>query len=182
MNDNTNTVEGGNEKLLGHTSQIVAAFVSNNAIEATAISNIIALTYSALSGLATGPAIEPERAPQEPAVSIRASIKPDYLVCLEDGKKVKMLKRYLRTHFDLSPEDYRRKWGLPSDYPMVAPNYSDKRRTLAKSIGLGTKRRGTAAVEADDSAPKAAAKKPSKKVSAKVEEPKVEAEQQTVEA
>src|SRR3546814_4400820 len=79
---------------------------------------------------------------QEPAVSIRASIKPDYIVCLEDGKKLKMLRRHLMTHYNMTPEDYRAKWNLPKDYPMVAPNYAEKRRALAKAIGLGTKGRG----------------------------------------
>ena len=84
---------------------------------------------------------EPE-AKQEPAVSIRASVKPDYLVCLEDGKKLQMLRRHLMTHYGMTPDDYRAKWNLPKDYPMVAPNYTEKRRALAKEIGLGTKGRG----------------------------------------
>jgi predicted transcriptional regulator len=85
----------------------------------------------------------PEPRP-EPKVSVRSSIKPDYLVCLEDGKRLKMLKRHLRTHYAMTPDQYRQKWGLNSDYPMVAPNYAEQRRALAKSIGLGTKRRDTA--------------------------------------
>jgi len=80
---------------------------------------------------------------QEPAVSIRSSIKPDFIVCLEDGKKLKMLKRHLMTHYQMTPEQYRTKWNLPAEYPMVAPNYAEQRRTLAKKIGLGTKRRKT---------------------------------------
>ena len=80
---------------------------------------------------------------QEPAVSVRASIKPDYIVCLEDGKKLKMLKRHLMTHYQMTPDEYRQKWGLSADYPMVAPNYAEQRRALAKKIGLGTKRRRT---------------------------------------
>ena len=100
---------------------------------------LIQNVHGALSGLSTEkPA---PQAKQEPAVSVRASIKPDYLVCLEDGKKLKMLKRHLMTHYQMTPEDYRAKWGLPADYPMVAPSYAEQRRSLAKKIGLGTARR-----------------------------------------
>ncbi len=88
--------------------------------------------------------VKPEAKKQEPAVSIRSSIKPDFIVCLEDGKKLKMLKRHLMTHYQMTPDQYRAKWNLPADYPMVAPNYAEQRRTLAKKIGLGTKRRKTA--------------------------------------
>jgi predicted transcriptional regulator len=95
--------------------------------------------FDALSGLGGVPVVVTPK--QEPAVSIRASIKPDYVVCLEDGKKLKMLKRHLMTHYQMTPDDYRAKWGLPADYPMVAPNYAEQRRTLAKKIGLGTSRR-----------------------------------------
>ena len=92
---------------------------------------------------------EPVAAPEvkpEPAVSVRSSIKPDFIICLEDGKKLKMLKRHLMTHYQMTPDDYRAKWGLPADYPMVAPNYAEQRRNLAKKIGLGTKRRRTTRV------------------------------------
>jgi predicted transcriptional regulator len=97
--------------------------------------------HAALAGLS-----QPAPAPEvklEPAVSVRSSIKPDYIICLEDGKKLKMLKRHLMTHYQMTPDDYRAKWSLPADYPMVAPNYAEQRRTLAKKIGLGTKRRRT---------------------------------------
>ena len=95
--------------------------------------------HGALSGLgADGQSLE---TPPEPAVSVRASVKPDYIVCLEDGKKLKMLKRYLRSNYNMSPEEYRAKWGLPADYPMVAPNYAAQRSEFAKKIGLGTTRR-----------------------------------------
>ena len=125
------------ETLITLTSDIVAAHVSNNSVSADEVSNLITNVYTALEGLGhSQPAEEPK---PEPAVSIRASIKPDYLVCLEDGKKLKMLRRYLRTNYDMSPEEYREKWGLPSDYPMVAPNYAETRRELAKKIGLGRK-------------------------------------------
>jgi predicted transcriptional regulator len=103
--------------------------------------NLIQNVHSALSGIAgSSAAAEPK---PEPKVSIRASIKPDYIVCLEDGKRLKMLKRHLMTHYNMTPDQYRQKWGLPADYPMVAPNYAEQRRALAKSIGLGTKRRRT---------------------------------------
>lgn len=125
------------ETLITLTSDIVAAHVSNNSVSADEVSNLITNVYSALSGLGQQPAAEePAR---EPAVSVRASVKPDYLVCLEDGKKLKMLRRYLRTNYNMSPEEYRERWNLPADYPMVAPNYAETRRELAKKIGLGRK-------------------------------------------
>lgn len=127
------------ETLITLTADIVAAHVSNNSVAVSDLPVLIANVHSALSGLG-GPVIEPE-VKQEPAVSIRASIKPDFIVCLEDGKKLKMLKRHLMTHYKMTPEQYRAKWNLPADYPMVAPNYAEQRRTLAKKIGLGTKRR-----------------------------------------
>lgn len=123
------------QTLIAFTSNIVEAYVSNNSAELDEVPVLINNVYSALSGLGGGTTKEEER--PEPAVSVRASVKPDYLVCLEDGKKLKMLKRYLRTNYDMSPEEYRERWNLPSDYPMVAPNYAEKRRELAKKIGLG---------------------------------------------
>ncbi len=127
------------ETLVSLTADIVAAHVSNNSVSVSDLPLLIANVHGALSGLGR-PAAEPE-VKQEPAVSIRASIKPDYIVCLEDGKKLKMLKRHLMTHYQMTPEQYRAKWNLPADYPMVAPNYAEQRRSLAKKIGLGTKRR-----------------------------------------
>ncbi|WP_443970581.1 MucR family transcriptional regulator [Sphingobium sp. CR28] len=132
-------VSGQEEMLVTLTSDIVAAHVSNNSVAVSDLPLLISNVYGALSGL-RNPAPAPEVKP-EPAVSIRSSIKPDYIVCLEDGKKLKMLKRHLMTHYGLTPDDYRAKWGLPADYPMVAPNYADQRRNLAKKIGLGTTRR-----------------------------------------
>ena len=126
-----------NETLITLTSDIVAAHVSNNSVAVEEVPQLITSIYGALSGLGGPEEAEEER--PEPAVSIRASVKPDYLVCLEDGKKLKMLKRYLRTNYDMSPEEYRARWDLPADYPMVAPNYAEKRRELAKKIGLGRK-------------------------------------------
>ena len=126
------------ETLVTLTADIVAAHVSNNSVAVNDLPQLISNIHGALSGL-TGMAAEEAR--PEPKVPIRSSIKPDYIVCLEDGKRLKMLKRHLMTHYSLTPDQYRQKWGLPSDYPMVAPNYAEQRRTLAKSIGLGTKRR-----------------------------------------
>ena len=130
------------ESLVSLTADIVAAHVSNNSVAVSDLPILIQNVHGALTGLGSAPA-EPE-VKQEPAVSVRASVKPDYIVCLEDGKKLKMLKRHLMTHYQMTPEQYRAKWNLPADYPMVAPNYAEQRRTLAKKIGLGTKRRKTA--------------------------------------
>ena len=125
------------ETLITLTSDIVAAHVSNNDVTVDDVPSLITNVFSALSTLGQSEEVVEER--PEPAVSIRASVKPDYIVCLEDGKKLKMLKRYLRTNYDMTPEEYRARWNLPSDYPMVAPNYAEKRRDLAKKIGLGRK-------------------------------------------
>jgi predicted transcriptional regulator len=119
------------------TADIVAAHVSNNSVSVGEISTLIQNVHGAIIGLSGGVAAPAERA--EPAVSIRSSIKPDYIVCLDDGKKLKMLKRHIMTHYGMTPDQYRTKWGLPADYPMVAPNYAETRRTLAKAIGLGRK-------------------------------------------
>ena len=128
------------ETMITLTADIVAAHVSNNSVAVNDLPTLISNIHGALSAL-VGPAPAAPEVKQEPAVSIRASIKPDYVVCLEDGKKLKMLKRHLMTHYNMTPDQYRAKWGLPADYPMVAPNYAEQRRTLAKSIGLGTKGR-----------------------------------------
>jgi len=130
------------ETFITLTADIVAAHVSNNSVAVNDLPTLIANVHMALAKL-DSPAPLPE-VKQEPAVSIRTSIKPDYVVCLEDGKKLKMLKRHLMTHYQMTPDQYRAKWGLPADYPMVAPNYAEQRRTLAKKIGLGTKRRRVA--------------------------------------
>jgi predicted transcriptional regulator len=132
-------LESAEDTLLALTADIVAAHVSNNSVAVNDLPNLIQNVHSALSGI-SGKAAAPEPKP-EPKVSIRASVKPDYIVCLEDGKKLKMLKRHLMTHYNMTPDQYRQKWGLSADYPMVAPNYAEQRRNLAKSIGLGTKRR-----------------------------------------
>ena len=127
------------EALVTLTADIVAAHVSNNSVAISDIPLVIRSVHEALAGL--GNAEEPE-VKQEPAVSIRSSVKPDYIVCLEDGKKMKMLRRHLATDHGMTPDDYRAKWNLPKDYPMVSPNYAEKRRALALEIGLGTKGRG----------------------------------------
>ena len=124
------------ETLISLTSDIVAAHVSNNNVAVEDMPTLIQNVFGALQGLG---ATQPVEERPEPAVSIRASIKPDYLVCLEDGKKMKMLKRYLMTQYGMTPEQYRARWNLPADYPMVAPEYAEKRRKLAKDIGLGRK-------------------------------------------
>lgn len=122
------------ELLVTLTADIVAAHVSNNSVAVSDIALLVKNVHGALSGLST---VEVIAVPLEPAVPIRNSIKKDHIVCLDDGKKLKMLKRHLMTHYGMTPDDYRTKWGLPADYPMVAPDYAEVRRTLAKKIGLG---------------------------------------------
>jgi predicted transcriptional regulator len=128
------------EMLVTLTADIVAAHVSNNSVAISDIPLVIRSVHEALAGLSAN--AEPEPEPQQPAVSVRSSVKPDYIVCLEDGKKLTMMRRYLMTNFGMTPDEYRAKWNLPKDYPMTAPNYTEKRRELAKQIGLGTKGRG----------------------------------------
>jgi predicted transcriptional regulator len=121
-------------------AQIVAAYVGNNPVPAGDLPKLIADVHRALEQTATGNPAKDGQADARPAINIKKSITPDYLICLEDGKKFKSLKRHLRTHFNLSPEQYREKWGLPADYPMVAPNYASARSSLAKNMGLGQRR------------------------------------------
>ena len=125
------------ETLITLTSDIVAAHVSNNSVAVDDVPALISNVYSALAGLG-GTGVAEESRP-DPAVSVRASVKKDHIICLDCGKKMKMLKRHLSTEHDMTPEDYRQRWDLPSDYPMVAPEYADTRRDLAKKIGLGRK-------------------------------------------
>ncbi|AMG74901.1 MucR family transcriptional regulator [Sphingopyxis granuli] len=132
--------DDNSENLLTLTTDIVAAHVSNNSVGIADLPDLIGRVHAALAGLGTEAAAPAEEL--KPAVSIRASVKPDYIVCLDDGKKLKMLRRHLMTHYGMTPDDYRAKWSLPKDYPMVAPAYAEKRRELAKAIGLGTKGRG----------------------------------------
>lgn len=126
------------ENLITLTADIVAAHVSNNSVAVNDIATLVANVHRALSSLNEPTPVEEVK--QEPAVSVRSSIKPDFIVCLEDGKKLKMLKRHLMTHYQMTPADYRTKWNLPADYPMVSPNYAQQRKELALKIGLGRKR------------------------------------------
>ncbi len=142
-----------NETLLTLTADIVAAHVSNNNVALADLATMIERVHGALAALGGEPA-EPEL---KPAVSVRASVKPDHLVCLEDGKKMKMLRRHLATDHGLTPDEYRAKWGLPATYPMVASDYSERRRVLAKEIGLGTKGGRKASVTKAKTAPAATA-------------------------
>ncbi|MBO1081797.1 MucR family transcriptional regulator [Roseomonas haemaphysalidis] len=135
--------EMANQHLLELTAQIVAAHVSNNPVSLPEVPSLIEQVHRTLASLgraAPTPALVAER--PEPAVSIKKSVTDEFLICLEDGKKLKMLKRHLRTAYDMTPEQYRERWNLPPDYPMVAPNYAKHRSSLAKQIGLGTKPRG----------------------------------------
>ena len=131
--------DNGAELLIELTAEIVAAYVSNNSVAANDLPNVISQVHAALGG-ATMPVEEVVEKPK-PAVSIRRSIQNDYLICLEDGQKFKSLKRHLMTHHGLTPEQYREKWELPADYPMVAPAYAEARSRLAKEMGLGQKRK-----------------------------------------
>lgn len=127
------------DKLVELSASVVGAYVSHNALSAGDLPKLITQVHQALIAL-VGPA-PVEAAPElKPAVPVKKSITPDYLICLEDGKKFKSLKRHLRTHFNLTPEQYREKWGLPADYPMVAPNYANSRSNLAKNMGLGQRK------------------------------------------
>ena len=132
------TVEG-QPAFLTLSVDIVSAFVSNNPVPAPELPSLIAAVHATLHGLCQPPAAPTEDL--RPAVSVRRSVQPDFIVCLEDGKKFKSLKRHLRTHYNMTPDEYRQKWGLPPDYPMVAPSYAAARSSLAKSMGLGHQRR-----------------------------------------
>jgi predicted transcriptional regulator len=127
----------GNTKLVELASQIVASYVANHQVPQADLPRLIDEVFRSLAKTMGGEAPKEELHDTRPAVSVKKSITPDYLVCLEDGKKFKSLKRHLRTHYNLTPEQYREKWNLPADYPMVAPNYAVARSSLAKSMGLG---------------------------------------------
>lgn len=124
------------DDLMRMTSEIVASFVSNNPVTADGLPEVIRSVYRTVSGLAGAPEVRVEEKPK-PAVPVSKSVTNDYIVCLEDGRKLKMLKRYLRSRYDMSPDEYRRRWGLSADYPMVAPSYTERRSEFAKKIGLG---------------------------------------------
>jgi predicted transcriptional regulator len=123
------------------TADIVSAYVSNNTVSSAEIPSLISQVYSALTRVSTGAAVAGPAEPLKPAVSIKRSIRPEYLICLEDGKKFKSLKRHLGTQYQMTPDQYRAKWNLPADYPMVAPKYAAVRSRLAKQMGLGQQRR-----------------------------------------
>jgi predicted transcriptional regulator len=124
------------DELLRMTAEVVSAYVSNNTLATGQLADVIQAVYNSLRGL-EGQVAEPPSEPLKPAVPVRKSVTPEYLVCLEDGKKLKMLKRYLRARYKMSPDEYRKRWNLPPDYPMVAPNYAQRRSDFAKKIGLG---------------------------------------------
>ncbi len=126
-------------EILRMAVDIVSAYVGNNTVATDQVPDVISSVYASLSSL-DGLQSEANAEPLKPAVSVRRSVNPDYIVCLEDGKKLKMLKRHLRAAYNLTPDDYRAKWGLPADYPMVAPNYASQRSEFAKKIGLGRKK------------------------------------------
>ncbi len=139
MSEN-NTAKFPQGEILRMTAEVVSAYVSNNLLPATQIADTIKSVYGSLNALESGLG-GVKREPLKPAVSIRKSVTPDFVICLEDGKKLKMLKRHLRTTYNLTPDEYRAKWGLAPDYPMVAPNYAAQRSAFAKKIGLGRKAR-----------------------------------------
>ena len=142
MDDTADAASGYETDLIELSSGIVSAYVSHNALSPTDLTRLISEVHGALRALQSNEVPAPPPEELKPAVSVRKSVAPDYIVCLEDGKKFKSLKRHLRTHYNMSPEEYREKWGLPTDYPMVAPNYSATRSKLAKDNGLGRKAAG----------------------------------------
>ena len=157
------------DEILTMTTQIVSAYVSHNELSGSQIPEVIRSVYATLNAQKSGGAAAAQ-APQKPAVTVRKSITPEFIICLEDGKKLKMLKRHLRTTYGLTPEEYRAKWGLSADYPMVAPNYAAQRSAFAKKIGLGRKATKPAAKAKAKPAAKSAAKakaKPAAKSAAK---------------
>jgi predicted transcriptional regulator len=136
---------GSVRELPALTTQIVAAYVANNTVAVNDLPGLIRQVHAALANVGGDVVVTPER--PQPAVPIKRSVMPDFIVCLEDGKKLKMLKRHLKTAFNMTPEEYRERWDLPPDYPMVAPNYASQRSRLAKEIGLGTRARRRRAAE-----------------------------------
>lgn len=138
MNDTNGAMAASDSDLIELSTDIVSAYVSHNSVSPSDLPRLIADVHNALKALQSNEAPAPVEE-LKPAVPVRKSVAPDYIICLEDGKKFKSLKRHLRTHYNLSPEEYREKWGLPADYPMVAPSYSATRSKLAKDNGLGRK-------------------------------------------
>lgn len=137
MSERTEPRKVAHDELLRMTTDVVSAYLTQNRLGAADVPNVIGTVYSSLAGLNGRGKVVPPVGELKPAVAIKRSVMPDHIVCLEDGKKLKMLKRHLRTTYGLSPEEYRAKWGLPADYPMVAPNYAAQRSDFAKKIGLG---------------------------------------------
>lgn len=133
------TDKANNEEILVLTTEIVSSYLSNNTVSAGDVPGLIEQVFRALNNVSTG-AVEIKAERPQPAVSIKKSVTPDYIICLEDGKQLKMLKRHLMTSYGMTPEEYRERWNLPADYPMTAPNYAKQRSRLAKKIGLGKKR------------------------------------------
>ena len=131
-----NEEKSSQSEILRMTAEVVASYLGNNMLASAQIPEVINTVYGALVGINAGGG-EGKAEPQKPAVPLKKSITPEYIICLEDGKKLKMLKRHLRTTYGLTPDEYRTKWGLPSEYPMVAPNYAAQRSAFAKKIGLG---------------------------------------------
>lgn len=136
MTDDSRQENIDSTELLRMTTEVVSAYLMNNTVAAAQIPEVINTVYESLTRLNTE-TVEPESEPIKPAVPVRRSVTPEYIICLEDGKRLKMLKRHLRTTYNMTPEEYRAKWGLPADYPMVAPNYAAQRSEFAKKIGLG---------------------------------------------
>ena len=137
MNAPKDQSEISQQDLLRLSTDVVASYVSNNTVSASSIPDLIRAVHDSLASIGKAEPVTAPAEKQRPAVPVSKSIQEDYIVCLEDGKRLKMLKRYLRSKYDMSPDDYRRKWGLPSDYPMVAPAYANRRSEFAKQIGLG---------------------------------------------
>lgn len=140
MTERTEPKKVPHGELMRMTTDVVTAYLAQNRLGAVEVSRVISTVYSSLAGL-DGKGVRSANEAQKPAVPVKRSVMPDHIVCLEDGKKLKMLKRHLRTTYGLSPEEYRAKWGLPPDYPMVAPDYAAQRSAFAKKIGLGHGRR-----------------------------------------
>lgn len=138
MSESTPTLSHG--QILRLVTDVIANYLKKNPVPAAELPTVINSVYAALTGPQTAPAPAPEQRP-EPAVPVKRSVTPDYIICLEDGKKLKMLKRHLATAYGLTPEEYRQRWNLAADYPMVAPNYAKQRSSLAKQIGLGSRAR-----------------------------------------
>jgi MucR family transcriptional regulator, transcriptional regulator of exopolysaccharide biosynthesis len=145
--------------LTGLTADIVSAYVAHNALTGDKLPDLIGSVYGALSR-ASVQGVEPEKVELKPAVAIKKSVTPEYIICLEDGKKFKSLKRHLKSHYDISPDEYREKWDLPHDYPMVAPSYAAARSNLAKNMGLGRRRTAVAGVQPEVRAKAEPAEKP----------------------